>query len=231
MSHIRAIFFDLDHTLWDYEVNSRDTLSERFREHYLSSLLGCTTDDFLKTFERVNHKLWDQYNHHLIDRDTIRKRRFSTIFSEYGVTNDPLSLEISDQYISRCPTKTHLLPHALETLDYLHKTYPLHILSNGFDDVQAIKLESAGIRSYFGEVITSETSGHRKPSREIFHFACERIGMQQGNCLMIGDNFHADILGAMDAELRAMYFNPLGVRQTRRPHWEIRCLSEIRNLL
>ncbi len=228
---IRAIFFDLDHTLWDYEVNSRETLSELFSDHQLSSLLGCSADDFLRTFERVNGQLWDQYNHKQIERDEIRTRRFEHIFRHYDYENPGLSLTISDNYISQCPEKPNLLPFARETLDYLKDHYALHILSNGFDDVQAVKLEKSGIRNYFGEVITSETTGHRKPAKEIFDYSCDCIGLASDECLMIGDNYKADILGAMDANLTAMFYNPMRIKVERKPHFEIECLSEIPNHL
>ncbi|MCA6074068.1 YjjG family noncanonical pyrimidine nucleotidase [Fulvivirga sedimenti] len=227
MNQIRAIFFDLDHTLWDYEQNSEETLTELFHEHELKALLRCSSQDFLECFQRVNARLWDQYNHHQINRDTIRERRFSEIFKTFDVEHETLALELSDLYINRCPTKSNLLPFAREALDYLSANYPLHILSNGFDDVQAVKLASSNIRGYFGEVITSETTGHRKPSAEIFRYACARIGMPENDCLMVGDNYHADILGAMGADLSAMYYNPLGIRQTQQPHFDIKCLSEI----
>ncbi|MEJ2005974.1 MAG: YjjG family noncanonical pyrimidine nucleotidase [Cyclobacteriaceae bacterium] len=228
---IKAIFFDLDHTLWDYEVNSRETLSELHDRHHLGFLLGCNTDDFLRTFERVNFALWEKYNHREIDRDTIRTSRFHEIFRHYGFENPGLALQISDEYIEDCPAKSNLLPFARESLDYLKTEYELHILSNGFDDTQAVKLEASGIRSFFGEVITSETTGHRKPAREIFDYSCRRIGYSSAECLMIGDNYKADILGAMDAELNAMFFNPMRVKVDRSPHFEIGCLSEITNHL
>ncbi len=231
MNQIRAIFFDLDHTLWDYDQSSNETLTELFQEHSLRSLLQCTAADFIECFQEVNARLWDQYNHHIINRDAIRARRFSEIFHAFNVENEPLALLLSDQYIQECPTKPNLLPYAREALDYLAKAYPLHILSNGFDDVQSVKLTSSNIRGYFGEVITSETTGHRKPSAEIFRYACERIDMPEADCLMIGDNFKADILGAMSVNMSAMYYNPLGVRQKEQPHFEIKCLSEIRKHL
>jgi YjjG family noncanonical pyrimidine nucleotidase len=228
---IKAIFFDLDHTLWDYEVNSRETLTELFYDHRLSSLLGCSTDDFLRTFGKINEVLWDKYNHKQIERDEIRTQRFEYIFNQFGLENRNLSLTVSENYISQCPEKANLLPFARETLDYLKDHYALHILSNGFDDVQAVKLEKSGIRDYFGKVITSETTGHRKPAREIFDYACRSIGLTSDECLMIGDNYRADILGAMDANMTAMFYNPMRIRVERKPHFEIECLSEIPNHL
>jgi len=228
---IKAIFFDLDHTLWDYEVNSRETLTDLFCSYSLDTLLGCNTDEFLRTFQKVNFKLWDQYNHQQIDREEIRTQRFARVFREYGSDDKKLALSVSDEYIAQCPAKPNLLPFARETLDYLRENYELHILSNGFDDVQAIKLESSGIRPYFGTVITSETTGHRKPSREIFQYSCRQIGYPSEACLMIGDNYRADILGAMDAELQAMFYNPMRLKVERQPHFEICCLSEIPNHL
>ncbi len=231
MSLYDAIFFDLDHTLWDYETNSRYTLLELHDEYKLQERYGISSRDFLSSFNEVNHGLWDRYNKREIDREEIRSQRFRQILLRYYVENNELSNVLSDDYITRCPTKTYLFPYALEILDYLRNKYPLFILTNGFDDVQEVKLHRSELKPYFQGVITSETTGHRKPSPEIFLHAVKEAGVTPARCLMIGDNLMADIRGAMDAGLHAAYFNPARNRHSLSPHYEISCLSEVRNIL
>jgi YjjG family noncanonical pyrimidine nucleotidase len=231
MNTYQAVFFDLDHTLWDYETNSRDTLYELHTEFQLQEKYGISSMDFFNKFSEVNHHLWNQYNAREIDRDRIRTDRFRSILSSYYVENNSLSDDLSQAYISRCPTKTSLFPFAIECLQYLQKKYPLFILTNGFDDVQGIKLTSAALTGYFKNVITSETTGHRKPSLEIFHHAVTMAKVRPDQCLMVGDNLQADIAGAMNAGLHAAYFNPFSKRHSLQPHFEFSCFSQMRNIL
>ena len=231
MKSYDAIFFDLDHTLWDYETNSKLTLEELHSEFGLYTTFGITTDQFLRTFNKVNHTLWDKYNRGEIDRDDIRTQRFQQILSRYYVEDDALTQSLSIEYIRQCPTKTSLFPYALDILHYLQEKYPLYILTNGFDDVQDVKLSASSLKSFFRDVITSETTGHRKPSREIFHHAVECAQVEPARCLMIGDNLQADIAGALNAGLHAAFFNPNNARHSLTPQFEITCLSEVRNIL
>ncbi len=231
MKSYDAIFFDLDHTLWDYETNSRLTLEELHAEYGLYTTYGITSQQFLTTFGKVNHTLWDRYNRGEIDREVIRTRRFQQILAKYFVEDDALSTTLSSEYIGRCPTKTSLFPYAMEILHYLQEKYPLYILTNGFDDVQDIKLSASSIKNFFRKVITSETTGHRKPSREIFQHAVDCAAGQPERCLMIGDNLQADIAGALNAGLHAAFFNPNNTRHSLTPQFEINCLSEVRNIL
>ncbi len=231
MNRYDAIFFDLDHTLWDYETNSRSTLCELHEEFGLEKKYGIGGQQFLEHFGKVNHSLWDLYNKGEIDREHIRERRFRDILQAWYVENKLLSDTLSDEYIRRCPRKTSLFPHATEILGYLAGKYPLFILTNGFDDVQEVKLTNASIRQYFRQVITSETTGHRKPSREIFSHALTCANVNPDKSLMIGDNLHADIAGALNSGWHAAYFNPARHRHSFTPHYEISCLSEVRNIL
>jgi putative hydrolase of the HAD superfamily len=231
MKQYEALFFDLDHTLWDYETNSRDTLHELHKDFNLREKYGISLQQFFAKFEEVNHKLWSRYNNREINRDHIRSDRFRDILTSFYIEDEALSAELSRLYIDRCPAKTSLFPFAMDCLTYLQERYPLYILTNGFDDVQAIKLKNASIHTFFREVITSETTGHRKPSKEIFEHAVARAGVHAERCLMVGDNLQADIAGALNAGLHAAFFNPLGHKHTLRPHFEISCLSEVRNIL
>ncbi len=231
MKKYTTIFFDLDHTLWDYERNSRDTLTELYNDYGLKERPRVALDEFFKVFEKVNEKLWSNYNKGHISREDIRNQRFKKIFKEFGIRHDPLALEISDEYIKRCPIRTSLMPHTISTLNYLQQSYTLCVLTNGFNDVQGIKLSSSGLDSFFSYVITSESSGHRKPSKEIFEYSLNLVGVKPQDAVMIGDNLNADIYGAKRAKIDQVYFNPHKTAHTQDVTHEIDCLSKLSDIL
>lgn len=231
MSKYQAVFFDLDHTLWDYDTNSSELLTELFYAYELDQASSFGLNYFLDTFIQVNNKLWNNYNKGHIDREEIRSKRFANILKAMGIRNDELALELSDVYIDRCPRKTNVFPYTYEVLDYLKEKYPLFVLTNGFNDVQEIKLSCSKLSPYFQGVITSESSGHRKPSREIFEFALSQAKSSHHNSIMIGDNLSTDIAGAAGINMDTVFFNP-----HKKPHkaeisFEIDCLSQLMRIL
>ncbi|MEM7108983.1 MAG: YjjG family noncanonical pyrimidine nucleotidase [Bacteroidota bacterium] len=231
MRKYSTVFFDLDHTLWDYDKNSRETLTELYHDYGFNDRKNVSLEDFLASFHKVNQKLWANYNKGHINREDIRNQRFKKIFKTFSIRHDPLALEMSDEYIKRCPTKTNLMPHALTILDYLSPSYTLCLLTNGFNDVQSTKLTSSGLEVYFAYVITSESSGHRKPSKEIFQYSLSVAGATPENSIMIGDNLNADIYGARQAEMDQVYFNPLKIAHNQSVTHEIDCLSQLSQIL
>lgn len=233
MSAYQVILFDLDHTLWDYETNSVETLRDLYHHYDLPgrAATSITFDHFMDTFNTVNDGLWNNYNKGHIDRDVIKNRRFKDILATYEVKDEALCTSLSADYISMCPTKTALFPHTHDVLQHLGARYDLYILTNGFNDVQNIKLDHSGLRPYFKGMITSETCGHRKPSMEIFKYALTTAQAQAHQALMIGDNLKADILGAHKVSIDTVYFNPKAHTHKQQPTYEIRCLSELTKLL
>lgn len=227
----RSILFDLDHTLWDYETNSTETLQELFHEHNLREVGVPSVNDFLKTFATVNTHLWTLYDTGQIDRDVIRYERFHKIMLEMGIDNYDLSLMLSDEYVDKSPKKSTLMPNAIETLDYLHPRYPMTIVTNGFDEIQSTKLDSSGITSYFKSIVTSARAGHKKPAKEIFEFAMAESGFESHETLMIGDNLLTDIGGARNASLDTVYYNPNKIPHKEQTRYEIHDLKELRDIL
>jgi len=227
----RVIFFDLDHTLWDYDTNSVEALSELYHKYELQNVDSLSLDNFLNTFTNVNNRLWNNYNKGHIDRDDIRKKRFLNILKTFGVDDEERSLKMSDEYIEVCPQKTNLFPYTFEVLEYLKAHYQLFILTNGFDDVQQIKISRSQLAPYFEGMITSENSGHRKPSKEIFDFALSQANAQNHESLMIGDNLSTDIAGAKNAAIDSVYFNPHKQAHKAETKYEICCLSELMEIL
>lgn len=231
MKKYKALFFDLDHTLWDYEKNSLESLIELHTEYDLYNYGGITIEKFLSTFQKVNTRLWDSYNKGIIDREHIKLNRFRSILTNFGIENDNMSRSLSVQYIDLCPQKTHLMPYAIEMLEYLKTKYKLYLLTNGFDDVQTIKMNKSKIAGYFQGMVTSETCGHRKPSKEIFDFTLEQAQAAAEETVMIGDNLMADIRGAQKANLDTVFFNPLKHNHKEPTTYEIDCLSQLSNIL
>ena len=232
MKKYTHLFFDLDHTLWDFERNSEETLQELFIELNISELGDFSFADFIQNFKRINHSLWNLYDHHKIDRQFIRSQRFEMVRQAINAKPSPIFEQLNDIYMERCPKKTHLIPHAAELLAYLiNKNYQLHIISNGFEAIQRTKMQCSGILDYFSVIITSETIAARKPSKEIFEHALQKSNASLDNALMIGDNLITDISGANRAGLDNIFFNPEQIQYEQVVTFEVRQLCEIEDIL
>ncbi len=231
MKKYSCILFDLDHTLWDYEANSEETLKFLFH-HYALQQKGITSFNyFFEVFNRVNLHLWDLHDRGLVGQNVIREERFHKVLSEAGLDDFPLSLKFSTDYLAELPKKKKLLPHARESLDYLQPKYPMIIVTNGFDEIQGRKMASSGIHGYFKNIVTSQRAGSRKPSKEIFEFALGEAGHLVDQAVMIGDNLLTDMAGARSAGMDTIYFNPTKKRHEEKVTFEISSLYELRTLL
>lgn len=231
MPKYSTIFFDLDHTLWDYETNARETLYELYQHYHLQQRGIDAFAQFHETFREVNAQLWHLYDHGKITSEVIREERFKKILQPFGITDDDLNRKLSEDYLAECPKKGNLIPHAIETLEYLAGRYALTVITNGFEDVQRVKISSSGIGSYFDHIITSQRAGHKKPAPEIFHFALALHEATADNTVMIGDNVLTDIAGAKNASIDSVLFNPDGVEHEADVNHEIQSLKELCTLL
>ncbi|MCC9166738.1 YjjG family noncanonical pyrimidine nucleotidase [Pontibacter harenae] len=233
MKAYKHILFDLDHTLWDFEKNSEETLFTLFEQYNLASHGKFDCNSFYKKYKFVNHLLWDLYNRGKINQQELRDTRFKKTLMGLGLEEHEIPADISETYTYLCPTKSALFPFTHEVLQYLQPKYGLHIITNGFKDVQAIKMNSSKLQDYFKEVVTSECCGYKKPDNRIFEHALERIGVKPEDCLMIGDNLLCDVAGARAAGIDQVYFNPERLKTTHRPKptYEIACLSELKEIL
>lgn len=231
MKKYQSIFFDLDHTLWDYDTNSRETLLELYADHKLDKLTSSGFEPFHDSFQNVNLKLWDKYDRGLIDREVIRNDRFKMVLADLGFNDDGLADQLGEHYLTLSPTKKNLVPNALEVLEYLHQRYPMYLVTNGFENMQSTKVLSGGIRKYFKEVVTSERAGHKKPAREIFDFTLALGGFNQSDVVMIGDNLLTDMAGATNAGIDTVYFNPKRAIHDSVVSHEISDLIELKQIL
>ena len=227
----KCIFFDLDHTLWDYETNSAETLFELYEGYNLHSKGVPLFQDFLNRFKKVNTDLWNLYDNGLIDSDVIRKERFKQILEPFNAYELKLSDDLSRDYLDICPRKGKLMPHATDILNYLKQYYRLAVITNGFEEIQHQKLTASSLRPYFDHVITSQKAGFKKPSREIFDCALQLNGVTNIESVMVGDNLITDIGGAKNASIDAVFLNTEKIVHNESLHYEIRSLDELRVIL
>jgi putative hydrolase of the HAD superfamily len=227
----KHILFDLDHTLWDFEKNSTEALLEVYEHFHLDRFGLFSPLDFALKFKEVNALLWEQYNLDKIEKEYLRNQRFRLVLTSLGIEEEKVPPDIGRIYIEICPVKGHVIPNAFEVLDYLLPKYNLHVITNGFDDIQDLKLVHSKLRDYFDTIITSESAGHKKPRKEMFERAIELIGTTADDCIMIGDNPITDIQGAINASLDVIYFNPENVSHDLPVTHEIRNLLELTRIL
>lgn len=198
------IFFDLDHTLWDFEANSAATFALIFSPYdYPFSM-----EEFMAVYTPVNHAYWKLYRENKITTQALRFKRLEKTFSTLSVAvSDAIITQHSNDYIEHLSQQTHLFEGTHELLMHLSKKYRLHIITNGFENVQQKKMDNSGITHYFDVVLTAERAGVKKPHVAIFEKALEEAGVEAKNSLMIGDSWEADIQGALQAGMQAIHFN------------------------
>jgi putative hydrolase of the HAD superfamily len=227
----KHIFFDLDHTIWDFDRNAEETLQELFVVYKLKELGLSSADAFIETYTRNNHRLWADYHLGNISKETLRETRFKKTFLDMGLSADVIPNQFEDDYVSLCPTKTNLFAGAHEVLQYLQQKYRLHLISNGFKESTELKVIKTDIGRYFDNVIISEVVGVNKPDKAIFEHALSLAGAQKHESIMIGDSIEADVRGAMSFGMDAIYFNPMGLDKPADVAVQITNLNELTLLL
>jgi putative hydrolase of the HAD superfamily len=225
----RHLFFDLDRTLWDYDANSRDA----FRDLLPTYLPGkdVDPDHFFQLFNIHNERLWGEYRKFNISKDFLRTERFRRVFEEYGILDEKLATSMNDDYLRVAPQKKALVPDAKDVISELSIKYQLYIITNGFTEVQLIKLSESGLSPYFKKVFTSDMTGETKPASAIFHFALSSVQARKNESLMIGDDLEVDVIGARNYGIDQVYYNPGGLVHHESVSYEIRRLAELRNFL
>lgn len=223
---IQHVFFDLDHTLWDFERNSEECLKFIYEEHLSTEVLY---SDFVNHFRIINKSLWRDLEFDRITHDDLRRTRFGKTLQAIEIEcSEEKSLRMNDIFIHHLPNQKHLMEGAIETLDYLSQKYSLHIISNGYLDIQTKKMTHSGIWDYFSAIVTSDVANARKPHREIFDFALEMAQSTRGNSIFIGDDDVADKMGAENAEMPFIYYN---INTQTNSNKEISSLSYLKNIL
>lgn len=227
----RHLFFDLDHTIWDFDKNAEETLHELYHHYQLKDLGLQSADLFIETYTAHNHRLWAEYHMGRITKDYLREMRFKQTFLDLGLQPEIIPTEFEDHYVRIGPTKLNLFPGAHETLAYLKDKYTMHLISNGFREATETKVSNTNLAQYFDNVIISEVVGVNKPDKAIFQHALNLAAAQKHESVMIGDSIEADVLGALNFGMDAIYFNPAGLAKPEQVKVEIRSLSELIGML
>jgi putative hydrolase of the HAD superfamily len=204
----KHLFIDLDKTIWDFDRNAKTTFEEIYLKFDLKGKGISDLDSFFQVYTRINEMLWDLYRENKIKKEVLNIRRFELTLNEFGIDDLILATYISEDYITLSPQKTLLLPHSREALDYLYKKYHLHLITNGFEEVQQTKLDVSDLRKYFRTITTSEEAGVKKPEGPIFKLAMRKAGAKASESLMIGDDLAVDMAGASATGMDTLYFNP-----------------------
>jgi YjjG family noncanonical pyrimidine nucleotidase len=228
LEDIKHLFFDLDHTLWDFEKNSALAFEKIFQELNFD----IDSEVFMGIYNPINVAYWKLYEKNEIDQETLRINRVKDSFEalNYVITSDEIDA-VSNLFIVYLTSNNHLIEGTIETLEYLKEKYVLHIITNGFSFVQDVKLQKSDLDKYFVTITNSESAGHKKPHENIFKHALSVANAEKNQSIMIGDSFEADVLGALNFGIKAVYFNPKAEMISQNQIIQIQSLTQLKNLL
>ena len=203
-NNITDIYFDLDHTLWDFEKNSALAFETILKKHKIEVDIAA----FVAHYVPINAQYWELYRYDKITQYELRIGRLRDTFALVNYeTNDETILLIADEYVHYLPTFNYLFDGAIEILDYLKPKYRLHIITNGFKEIQEGKMKNSKLDAYFDTVTNSEMVGVKKPNPKIYQYALSRCAVKKENAIMIGDCIDADVNGAVNFGIAAIWFN------------------------
>ena len=230
--HYKDLFFDLDHTIWDFELNSKESLFDLYQQYDLVNKGITDFDGYFEKYSAHNHRLWDRYTKGFIKQDELRWKRIYLSLLDFKVADEGLAKKMSQDYLAILPNKKNLFPYTIEILEYLKsKQYKMHLITNGFESVQFKKIENSNLAPYFIEVITSEASNSLKPQVAIFEYALAKSNASVESSIMIGDNESADIQGAINVGMDSIFVNHLQVKPTVPATYTITHLKELESIL
>lgn len=227
----KHIFFDLDRTLWDFDAAAEVAFERLYDKYNLKNLGIPSAQEFHEVYHPLNEELWVLYRADKITKDELNRTRFMKPLEHYGIHDAELADHLSEDYVFWSPRIVRLVPGTMELLDYLKPNYHLHLITNGFQEVQDTKLSGSGLDPYFDTLTVSEEVGVKKPNPEIFKYALHKAGAIAEESLMIGDEMAVDIDGARAAGMDTIFFNPYGEINEGERTFEVRSLSEIKGIL
>ena len=231
MSAYKHLFFDLDHTLWDFDTNAKSTLSEIYAAFDLHVKVTPLFDDFYNRYIYHNEILWDKYQNGTITADELKWKRMWRTLLDFRIGDEVLSKKLSTRFLEILPTKKEVFPYTVEILNYLtEKKYQVHLITNGFEKTQWTKIKNSGLDKFITHVITSEGSNSLKPKKEIFDYALQTAGAGLKESIMIGDNLDADIQGAMNAGMDTIFVNHINASTTLKPTYIITHLNQLEKI-
>lgn len=225
------LFFDLDHTLWDFDANAKLTLLELHETMDLAKKGVYDFDLFYTNYLQHNARLWARYRNGFVKQAELRLKRMRLTLLDFKIGDDALAADMSARFLEMLPARTTLFPYAIEILEYLAgKNYQLHLITNGFEEVQHHKINNSGINHFFNHVITSESSNSLKPNKEIFDYALALTKANVKQSIMLGDDIEADIIGASNAGMDQVYINHLQKVPDFKPTYMVHSLQELMDI-
>ena len=232
MTKYQHIFFDLDNTLWDFDRSSILAFDKIFEIFNLINYGIPSAKDFHKTYFDHNNKLWDLYRKGEIDKDFLKIERFRLPLKDYGIVDDKLAIDLGESYTDYAARLVALVPNTMEVLNYLkEKNYNIHLITNGFLEVQSIKMQASGLDKMIDHSFVSEVVGFKKPDHRIFFHAMDAVGGNIKNSVMIGDDLSVDIIPAKEIGMKHIYFNRKKISHNEMLDYEIEDLIEIKEIL
>jgi putative hydrolase of the HAD superfamily len=231
MSAKKHLFFDLDRTLWDFEKNSKKALQILFKDLKLDDKIE-HFNHFHHTYTRINAELWKLYGKGKLKKEELRDARFIETLKYHEILDTELATTLSNGYIEISPKQTNLFPETLETLEELKRMkYNMHIITNGFEEVQYIKLEHSKLAPFFDVIVCSEAVGFNKPDPRVFQYAMQKAQTTASQSFMIGDDREVDIFGAIQVGMQAILFDPENQYSKTNGEPKIQNLNELPLLL
>ena len=227
----KHIFFDLDRTLWDFDAAAEVAFERIYEQYNLKSLGIPSAHEFHEVYHPLNERLWELYREDKITKADLNRTRFLKPLEHYGIHDVKLADHLSEDYVYWSPRIVRLVPGTMEVLDYLKPKYHLHLITNGFEEVQDTKLTLSGMKPYFETLTVSEEVGVKKPNPEIFQYALRKAHATAEESLMIGDEMAVDIDGARAAGIDTVLFNPKGEKIEGERTFEVKDLLEIKQFL
>lgn len=228
----RHLFFDLDHTLWDFDANAKISLMEIYDFFQLKSKAIDSFELFYTIYLKHNAALWSRYEKGYITNEELKWRRMWRTLLDFQIADEKLSRDMSEYFLEILPTQKKVFDYTFEILEYLtNKKYSLHLITNGFEKTQRSKLENANLSKYFKHIITSEISNSVKPKKEIFEYALNKSGGKIQESIMLGDNLDADIFGAQMAGMDTVFVNHIHAECKLKPTHIITHLKELESIL
>ena len=228
----KHIFFDLDHTLWDFDANAQESLSELYGFFKLEAKAIGSFEQFYTIYLNHNKILWSRYEKGYISVEELKWRRMWRTLLDFQIADEKLAKDMSEFFLESLPTKKRVFDYTYEILEYLtEKKYSLHLITNGFEKTQRLKLSSSDLSKYFTHIVTSECSNSVKPKKEIFEFALNKAKCKNEDAIMIGDNPEADIMGAKNAGMDTVFVNHVNEKCSTGPTFTVQNLKQLEGIL
>ncbi len=231
MKKYKHLFFDLDKTLYDFEKSSELTFRDFFDIYHLENRGVNSFQKFIESYRRINLMLWAIYREGGIKKEVLSIKRFDLALQEFGIHDTTLATKIAEYYVDQSPLKKTLFPGVIKTLTYLENRYHMHIITNGFEEVQWKKLRASNLRKYFDNVITSEDAGCKKPDKGIFIYSLTQANAKISESLMIGDDLMVDILGARETGIDQVFVNYSNNSHDEEVTYEVHHLEQLMTIL